>query len=236
MGFIVKLDETQKDRLALYLNNLIELYKEGSFFMIPIGNGGYCIAFNPFHEYAYSRLMMMLGDDVMEYLIFLLKDPELINKFGNLNEKANKLIKRYFPGNIIISISKKEENPSFGSNMQIPNEIWEKFPNMKITVVSNGFLENEIFQFLEESGFPPFLICLYPFNGSDLDVHNPIELFQCLGLHEIAMGFDIGQVQEGNKKNLKLLTVVQVSDNGDVEFLNQGIIDPETIREYLSEK
>src|SRR6056297_1676291 len=108
MGFIVKFQEDQKDRWDIFFKYLEDIYQNGDFFVMPIENGGYCIAANPFHKAVYQKLLLLLGPQVYENLIMISNKKKHLEKFAEFPDMAQKFAQEYWPGNLILSLKPKK--------------------------------------------------------------------------------------------------------------------------------
>ncbi|MHA2281061.1 MAG: L-threonylcarbamoyladenylate synthase [Promethearchaeota archaeon] len=219
MGFLVKLAGKDLKDITVYLEIAVENIIEGKIIAFPT-NSVYGIGGNPLNLNVINRLYDIKFRDRSKGFLLLASDIEEALKIAEFNELAQKLAKRYWPGQLTLILNKKEQNTIPPEVTAHKNTIGLRVPENKIILEilnilkSKGHLGVIIGTSANYSGEPP---CI---SGEEVakKILSPIDLI----------------IDAGKSKSQLSTTIVDCS-TAVPKFLRIGKLPKEEILEFLSE-
>ena len=169
---------------------------------------GFGVIFND--EIAYNRLNEIKGKREDKPYTLMLGDVKEINKYGEVNDTAKKIIDNFMPGSVTLILKKKNN---------VPDYITHGRDTVGIRIPSNS----EALSLLKYIGVP---LLVPSANRSG----NP----PCLNSDEVTKLFkdELGYIVEGSSTSFTPSTIIDVSD-GDIKILREGAVGKETILSLL---
>lgn len=219
MGFLVKLAGKDLKDITVYLEIAVENIIEGKIIAFPT-NSVYGIGGNPLNLNVINRLYDIKFRDRSKGFLLLASDIEEALKIAEFNELAQKLAKRYWPGQLTLILNKKEQNTIPPEVTAHKNTIGLRVPENKIILEilnilkSKGHLGVIIGTSANYSGEPP---CI---SGEEVakKILSPIDLI----------------IDAGKSKSQLSTTIVDCS-TAVPKFLRIGKLPKEEILEFLSD-
>ncbi|MFW9826396.1 MAG: L-threonylcarbamoyladenylate synthase [Candidatus Thorarchaeota archaeon] len=220
MGFLIKIAGKLLKDIELYLDIAVENIVEGKVIAFPT-NSVYGIGGDPQNLEVVNRIYEIKFRDRSKGLLLLVSDYEEAIKVAEFNDIANKLVKKYWPGQLTLILKKKEPciipfEVTASQNtigLRVPEN--EVILNILKRLKSNGYFGGIIGTSANYSGESPSL------SGEEVSkkILSPIDLI-----------IDCGE------SKTKLPTTIVDCTSQKLKFLRIGEISKEEILEYLSVK
>ncbi|MFX1514176.1 MAG: L-threonylcarbamoyladenylate synthase [Promethearchaeota archaeon] len=219
MGFLVKLAGKQLKDIKTFLNIAVENITEGKVIAFPT-NSVYGIGGDPLNLNVVNRLYDIKFRDRAKGFLLLVSDIEEALKIAEFNDVAEKLAKRYWPGQLTLILKKKE--PSI-----IPPEVSAFKNSIGLRVPENEIILS-ILKLLKKAGHLGIII------GTSANYSSEPP---CISGEEVAKKLlsPIDLIIDGGKSKSQLSTTIVDCTKAKPVFLRIGKIPEEAILEFLSE-
>ncbi len=109
MGFLVSLNDEKGSDREVFLEIAADYILDGKLIAFPTGSI-YGLGGDPRNESLYKRICSIKFRDPEKGFLLLVSDLSEAKKVGVFNEKAEKLAKKYWPGQLTLIVKKKQPN------------------------------------------------------------------------------------------------------------------------------
>jgi len=109
MGLLIKFSEKNKEKIAEYYELIVNFIIDGKIIAFPT-NSVYGLGGDPFNPEVIKRLLDIKFRDHDKGFLLLLSDQEEASKIAVFNKVAEKLVKKFWPGQLTLILKRKVPN------------------------------------------------------------------------------------------------------------------------------
>ena len=106
MGLLIKFSEKNKEKIAEYYELIVNFIIDGKIIAFPT-NSVYGLGGDPFNPEVIKRLLDIKFRDRDKGFLLLLSDQEEASKIAVFNKVAEKLVKKFWPGQLTLILKRK---------------------------------------------------------------------------------------------------------------------------------
>lgn len=218
MGFLIKLAGKNIKDIKLYLDIAVDNIIEGKIIAFPT-NSVYGIGGNPLDLNVINRLYDIKFRDRTKGFLLLISDFEEAAKIAEFNDIAQKLVSRYWPGQLTLILQKKEPNI-------LPPELTAFQNTIGLRVPENEIILNILKILKERKHFGGLIGTSANYSGETPSISGEEVTKKILS--------PIDLIIDGGKSKSRLPTTIVDCTSQSIKFLRIGKILEEEIMEFLS--
>lgn len=217
MGLLIKFSEKNKKKISEYYELIVNFIADGKIIAFPT-NSVYGLGGDPFNPDVIRRLQDIKFRDRDKGFLLLLSDCEEASKIVVFNNVAEKLVKRYWPGQLTLILKRKVPN-------MIPMEVSGFRDTIGVRIPENEVILGILKKLKSKGKFGGIIGTSANFSGEKPSISGA----------EVAKSFmgNIDLILDSGKSRSKMPTTIVDCSEDIVKILRIGKITKDEISEVI---